>query len=137
MKIRVNQWPSLLSAYILNFEETPFEWGVNDCTTFAAGGVNVILGKDYYEDLGIGSYKTKDESIKIIKEKGFDSLIDLLDSLFPRTTKIRRGDLVAREFLKTEPVLGICYLPYDYFLGMDGLLTVKVDSPGKVIRWEV
>lgn len=48
MVARAENWPKLLSAYLAERRYMPFEWGANDCMTFAGKGVEALTGHDYY-----------------------------------------------------------------------------------------
>lgn len=42
--MRAEDWPEALADYVDAHRSVPFEWGVNDCATFAAGAVHAITG---------------------------------------------------------------------------------------------
>ena len=54
MNSRLDNWPSLLAAYVQTHREAPFEWGVHDCATFAAGAVRTITGEDRFSAPYVG-----------------------------------------------------------------------------------
>lgn len=42
---RIDGWPEALFEYVQSKTLTPFEWGVHDCATFAAGAILSITGE--------------------------------------------------------------------------------------------
>lgn len=63
--VRLEGWEMRISQYIKENENTPFEWGKNDCVLFIAKAVELITGLDYYSQF---KYSTKEEAEKIIEE---------------------------------------------------------------------
>lgn len=63
--VRLEGWEMRISQYIKENENTPFEWGKNDCVLFIGKAVEIITGANYYSQF---NYSTKEEAEKIIKE---------------------------------------------------------------------
>ena len=51
MIARTDNWDSDLSAFVAERARRPFEWGVNDCLTFAFKAVEAMTGQVVLEDL--------------------------------------------------------------------------------------
>lgn len=49
MVTRKQGWEKAFSDYLIAQRAAPFEWGVNDCVLFAAKGLEVITGLNFYE----------------------------------------------------------------------------------------
>lgn len=66
MVSRLDNWPALLSAYIRERRNMPFEWGKNDCMAFVSGGVRALTGHDFFP--GFSDY-VDEETAKALLEK--------------------------------------------------------------------
>lgn len=49
--MRLHDWQSRLDACMREHLTKPFEWGRNDCVTFAAACVKAVTGEDHIENL--------------------------------------------------------------------------------------
>lgn len=66
-----------LPTYIAARLTAPFEWGVNDCMTFAIGWVEIATGKKHLPD---ELWETELQAARIIKQHG--GLVAALDAHF-------------------------------------------------------
>lgn len=62
---RFENWPKLLSDYLVERKKMPFEWGKNDCLSFVAGAIFAVSGQDFHEE-----YSTEEEANEILKKHG-------------------------------------------------------------------
>lgn len=51
MLVRIANWQSALSEYLLRAARTPFRYGVQDCGLFVAGAIEAMTGIDVVADL--------------------------------------------------------------------------------------
>ena len=93
---RTPDWPYRLNEYINSVKDTPFEYGVHDCCTFAAGVIKSMTGVDIMEEFR-GTYQDQASAAKVIKEKCVQgSLFEtIVEKLGPPVigAKGRRGDI--------------------------------------------
>lgn len=64
--MRKENWPRLLSDYLVSHKHSPFVWGENDCVLFAAKGYYHLTGEDFFS-MYLG-YSDKEGAEEIIKE---------------------------------------------------------------------
>ena len=91
---RVENWPLLLSEFLTEKKNQPFEWGVHDCLQFVARGVERLTGVDFYKDYP--SYNTKEAAAEMLAEnKGVAGIINAcLGTGSRHVLKAKRGDVV-------------------------------------------
>lgn len=84
-----------LAEYITANLDKPFAWGVNDCTTFAAGWVRHATGRDYLADLP--TWTNAKQALHLIKKLGgLERAVDeRLTRIEPNIAK--DGDLALRD----------------------------------------
>jgi hypothetical protein len=90
--MRFENWPSLLADFLV--DEKPFEWGVRDCSLFAADAVLCITGTDPAKGYR-GRYKTAIGAARLQKMYGgLSGLVEKagLEEIAP--LKAQRGDVV-------------------------------------------
>lgn len=99
---RAPDWQTRLSRYIRQRRNIPFEWGVNDCATFACDGIAAMTGVDPARSLK--GYRTRRGADRALKKHGFADLKAAADALaeehgFPPVDPAyaQRGDLVLVE----------------------------------------
>lgn len=105
MVARFDNWPLLLSAYLTQRRAMPFEWGSNDCLTFAAKGVHAMTGVDFSADYP--AYSTEAEAIDLINQHGGVEAI-ITAALGEGTDKVltaQRGDVALITI--GDPVAGL------------------------------
>jgi hypothetical protein len=91
---RLPDWPARLAELMDTSIGKPFEWGVNDCVTFASAGVLAVTGEDVLKDLR-GRWNTALGAGRVLHRLG-GFVQAVTDRLGPATSAIhaRRGDLV-------------------------------------------
>lgn len=94
---RLPDWEPALVAWLEACERLPFQWGVHDCCSFAAGAVRAQTGADFYEPFA-GGYTTELGSQRALKRRGFADLFGpftaaLGDPVAPLL--LQRGDIVS------------------------------------------
>jgi len=137
--MRVDNWDTKLSNYIVDQSKTKFVRGKTDCVNFILGGIEVIIGKKVFNR----EYKSLKEAKKILKEFNKKDLLEIAKDIAKEnnfkeinTSFARRGDVV---FLKTDEELGgtmgICQGEYSIFkakVGQERRLTNSCD-----IAWRI
>lgn len=107
MMRRFDNWPELLADYIDSRRDMPFEWGENDCCSFAAEWVRIATGRDIYAKWR-GRYKGRFGALRFLIVAG--SIINIPESvglLRIPAGRIRRGDLGGVPTVKGI-ALGVC-----------------------------
>ena len=104
--MRVENWDTKLSNYIVQEQSKKFIRGKSDCVNFVLGGIEVIIGKKVFDR----PYKSLKEAKAILKEFKKKDLFDIAQDIAKEnnfkeihTNLARRGDVV---FLKTDEELG-------------------------------
>ena len=62
--MRVDNWDTKLSNYIVEQSKTKFVRGKTDCVNFILGGIEVIIGRKVFDR----EYKSLKEAKKILKD---------------------------------------------------------------------
>lgn len=65
---RLEDWAERLAALVEDLRMQPFAWGVQDCVTVAADGVQAVTGADPH--LARGAYATEAEAAAILAAHG-------------------------------------------------------------------
>ena len=104
--MRVDNWDTKLSNYIVEQSKTKFVRGKTDCVNFILGGIEVIIGKKVFNR----EYKSLKEAKEILKELNKKDLLEIAQDIAKEnnfeeinTSFARRGDVV---FLETDEELG-------------------------------
>ena len=104
--MRVDNWDTKLSNYIVEQSKTKFIRGKTDCVNFILGGIEVIIGRKVFNR----QYKSLKEAKKILKEFNKKDLLEIAQDIAKEnnfeeinTSFARRGDVV---FLETDEELG-------------------------------
>lgn len=84
-----------LSRYIKSKKNTPFEWGVNDCVTFAADYVRDLTGDDIISEYRV--YHTEQEAETITGGDLLSMVKIKLGEPDSNVKKAKRGDVVYTE----------------------------------------
>lgn len=97
----------MLTAYLKERADRPFEWGVNDCCIFAADWVRLVTGRDpmgYWR-----GYSDEAEAHHLIERGGglARMVTEALGLALPTVATAQRGDVVLFES-GNGPALGIC-----------------------------
>lgn len=131
MMPRKEGWENILDAEIEKARALTFEWGRNDCVTWAANVVLALTGADLITDLR-GTYATKQGAYRLIRETG-GTLAGCVDARLPRIpiAFAGRGDVVL-----WENSLGICTGINSFFLtdtaGLSPIKTLKCGAAWRV-----
>lgn len=123
-------WTEALYAYIDARREVPFQWGSQDCSTFAAGAVEAITGEA--PELPVAT--TAAEAVALMAERPLrDRVGDLYGpEIVPAFAQ--RGDLVLIEIDGRESV-AVCIGAEAIGPAADGLLAVPMALA--VAAWRV
>ncbi len=92
--MRHPEWEKRLVAVTEAHLSTPLVWGKSDCILTAADAVEAVLGDDPAKDIR-GNYKSKTGAYRLIRQRGFKSVSDVLASQFEEVpvALAQRGDL--------------------------------------------
>ena len=90
---------SNLDDYIATHLHKPFEWGKNDCITFAMGAVKAATGIDHLRHIRKwnNAYTGKRVLIKFLKHKDIVEAFDVRFRQHKNSKKLKDGDLVLAE----------------------------------------
>ena len=104
--MRVDNWDTKLSNYIVESSNKKFKYGKADCVNFVLGAIELVTGKKVFDM----EYKSIKEAKKIILELNKKNLLDIARDIAKEnnfeeinTSFARRGDVV---FLETDEELG-------------------------------
>jgi hypothetical protein len=104
--MRVENWDTKLSNYIIEQNNKKFVRGKTDCVNFVIGAIEVIIGKKVFDK----PYKSIKEAKAILKEFKKKDLLEIAKDIAKEnnfkeihTNFARRGDVV---FLETNEELG-------------------------------
>lgn len=126
-RLRRQDWPSRLFAFIEERRHAPFEWGRQDCCLFVCDGILTITGLDpaakiyrgkYHDKLGAARLLKKHGGVEAVAEKvcaelGFVEL--------PHPALAQRGDVAVLDTTEHGPALGLCVGAQLAAAGPDGL----------------
>jgi len=131
MALRTGDWETKLSEYIASKRDVPFEYGANDCSTFAAGAVEAMTGADPIPEFR-GEYDSLKSSIKALRKIGEGDLKKTLDAKFSAVpcAFAQRGDLA---FFADS--VGVVMGRFAWFVSDDGLERVPTTDCDK--SWKV
>lgn len=62
-------WPERLATYIEARRHLPFEWGPNDCASFAAGGVRAMTGARL-SSLLPAVWSSEHQALRVLRDRG-------------------------------------------------------------------
>ena len=104
--MRIENWDTKLSNYIVSQQDKKFVRGKTDCVNFILGAIEVITEKKVFKR----EYKSIKEAKKILNELNKKDLLDIAKDIAKQnnfkeihTNFARRGDIV---FLETKEELG-------------------------------
>jgi hypothetical protein len=132
---RLENWPILLSNYLQERKDMPFEWGVNDCLTFLAKGAEAMTGYNYYNIYS--GYTTEEEAYKKLEEHG--GIIKIVSSYLGSGSrnykKASRGDVAVVKM--PELMAGIVDDSGRYvaLVSKDGLVRCPLEKAWRVWRF--
>ena len=86
-------WRERLAAFFTARRGDAFDWGARDCCLSVADAVLSMTGRDFAAPLR--GYRSKRGALKALLRAGHRSVADYLDTILPRTTRPRCGDVVA------------------------------------------
>lgn len=125
-----------LHDFLLERQNVPFAWGVNDCAFFAADAIRAMTGTDIADDFR-DKYNTEVGALRAIKKvTGGSSIADaaaycagkhgLIEHKYPLMAK--RGDLVLVKNRDGDEIAGIVSLDGRYVVspGDEGLVKFSI-----------
>lgn len=101
---RHNDWPERLAAFMDERRAMPFEFGTNDCSTFAADAVAAMTG----ERLQIPAADSPQAYARLVRDQG--TLAEMAEALLGEPIHpafAQRGDVVLLVMDERE-TLGVC-----------------------------
>lgn len=122
---RKSNWPRLLTLFLEEKRDLPFDWATNNCAFFAADWVCILTDTDPAAELR-GKVTNAASAAKVL---GAASTVDLGDEILaalecPRVPILtaRRGDVCAHD-TEHGPALGVCLGAQVAFAGKNGVET--------------
>jgi hypothetical protein len=74
-RVRVQDWPERLAAFIEGRRHAPFAWGTHDCAMFGGSAIEAQIGTDPFAAFR-GRYTTEEEADAITSPAGgFEALL--------------------------------------------------------------
>lgn len=127
---RLPDWPERLAAFIEERRHVPFEWGRNDCATFAADALLAITGVDVLGQLR-GQWAAEDRALAVAARlHGMPMAARrLLGRPLPQVALAPRGAVVCAR-MGALPIMGVLAGARWCAPGADGLQF----RPGAEIR---
>lgn len=104
-----------------------FDWDPNkpnsfNCFTYAGQALDALFGVNPYDVLGLNAiYTTPDEAYVALMDRGYDSIIDVMEPLFTRSNPrgVQQGDLVfIRSAFGERPITPQAQIALRYTLGI-------------------
>jgi hypothetical protein len=137
---RVENWPTLLTAYIEERREVPFTWGRADCCLFAADWVRLATDLDPAADLR-GKYDSALGARRIIKRRGglATMVARALTPLGFREVALSlatRGDIIVRDSGDGD-CAGVVLGKESAFVARDGLRFVQTKLQADARAWRI
>jgi hypothetical protein len=129
--MRRQDWAEAMSAYIDTVRDTPFAWGLHDCSTFAAGAVRAMTDRV----VEMPSVPSARAYADLLHERG--SLLGLTRGVLGEDKPVsfaNRGDVVLLD-LEDRPFLGICIGIEAVCPGPDGVIAVPMSCA--IAAWAV
>ena len=94
---RVEGWERLLAEAVEEGRQRPFQWGVNDCATWAFDVVARLRGGPSEADAWRGRYSTEAGALRMIRKLGHADMRALIEArlgaALPAVLLAQRGDL--------------------------------------------
>ena len=137
---RVENWPTLLAAFIEERRDVPFTWGKADCCLFAADWVRLATDLDPAADLR-GKYNSALGALRIIEDHdGLATLVArALIPLGSREVAISlacRGDIIVRDS-ENGYCAGVVLGKESAFVTQNGLSFVPTKSKADARAWKI
>ncbi len=128
--MKLDGYPELLAEFLASRRMTPYEFGINDCATFAADCLLYITGTDPLAPWRSNLWSNGEEAGAALDAAG--GLVAAVDNIFPRVPRAlaQRGDLCLVKDSADQPSLAICAGSVAVSPGFDG----QVHSPMRDAR---
>jgi hypothetical protein len=131
--------------FLLDRAKAPFEWGQNDCATFAADGVRAMTDVDIADDFR-GKYKDEPSALATIHSVCGGSTV--ADAAAHCATKhglqelqhplmAQRGDLVIAKNADGTPIAGLVHLNGRHIVTVSSKGTVYLPIRSVMRAWRV
>lgn len=92
---RLPDWPERLITFLEDRRGIPFQWGRNDCVTFAADGVQAITGFDALGPLRGSWTSEREASLRLLARGGITNAVrSVLGMEMDSPALAQRGDVV-------------------------------------------
>lgn len=119
--MRREDWLERLWATVETAQRTPFAWGANDCTTFAAACIDAMTGSDWRARLAAAYTDEASARAYIVAEGGIEAGVTRRLGEPVASLQARRGDVCLVE-TPEGPGLAICVGPVAVVPGATGLV---------------
>lgn len=120
--MRLHGWEERLVNFIESRRDTPFEWGSNDCATFAAAAIESLTGADL---IGVPRWTDAMSAARVVKALG--GMAAIADARLPRVdpSEAWRGDIGLVEAEGRES-FGVIYPPWVITPGGAGIVMNRI-----------
>lgn len=124
--MRFHDWRPRLHKAMAKFDRTPFVWGENDCTHFAAACVEAMTGNNPRARLNVPAYTDKDSAFKTLQAWAEDLPMLLMTMYEPvHPARAQDGDIAIVDGRLFWHGLGIFERDIVHVLTMNGRGTVS------------
>lgn len=129
-------WQIELNDQIEAHRDEPFDWGVNDCFTFAVKCEQAKTGKTRFPELFRAKYANQFGSIKAFMKNGYRGMMDCVNARCQEKpiAMAERGDWVCFDTPDGEAI-GVCIGVNFAAVGEDGLIFLPMSRAKKV--WSI
>ena len=123
--MRVEDWPERLAAALHAAGGKPYalggKHGSQDCISFGSACEKALLGASKMA-VHVGMYESRFAAAKRLKEHGFDTLEQYMDSMFEPVGRYyaSRGDFAVFENDNADPCIGVVLGETVAFVSEDG-----------------
>lgn len=136
VQAKPHDYPERLAQFILENQNTKFEWGRMDCARFAIRCQLATFGFTPWPEFLTNKRMSQKAAMKIIKDLGHNSLWDLVDTRQQRVHNVlmaKRGDIVGH-YVKGEEAMGVMLGTCFVNVSDDGLVYAPLSQA--VVAWE-
>ncbi|MBP7548681.1 MAG: hypothetical protein KA761_00225 [Gemmatimonadaceae bacterium] len=128
--IRLPDWPERLASLVASKRDVPFEWGVNDCSTFAADAVEAVTGVRPHTPV----VESAPAFAALIEKTPIAEIVDGILGERVEPVRAQRGDIVLYDGAH-GPTLAVCIGASAASPAPGGIATIPM--PFATAAWKV
>ena len=136
MTLKLLGWERNLIEYLREVSAQSFRPGELDCAMFFGGAMLAMTGRDYLEPWK-GKYRTIEQAMEMLSEKGFADHIEYVASYLPELPSplmAQRGDCAVVRDVEGNPALGVVQGENIYVMTLNGLSMTKLETAIRAFR---